>query len=71
MIPIVLILAIFGGFVRNQPSALNTFAWLGALIIGVFVNPFLWIAAIDAAVGRGCLPLCVTALNAGIGGGDL
>jgi hypothetical protein len=59
MIPLGLILAVVGGFMRRrQPSWLNTFAWLGALIIGVFVNPPLWIAALDAAIGGGCLPLC-------------
>jgi hypothetical protein len=68
IIPLGLVLAfvaLVGAFLRRrQPPWLNTSAWVGALLVGFLVNPFLWVAALDAETGT--IPcLCETFLHGG------
>jgi hypothetical protein len=57
MIPLGLILAIVGAFrQRHQPSLLINSVWLVALLIGLGVNPPLWLAGFGSLTRAfGCL----------------
>jgi hypothetical protein len=57
MIPLGLILAIVGYFrQKRRPSVLGNSAWVVALLLGVLVNPPLWLAGFGPmTIGFGCL----------------